>query len=375
MFDNRDFDGWAESYDSDVRESAERYPFAGYEELMDRIAAQVLGYRRADGPVKVLDLGCGTGVLASRLAEAGCSVTGVDFSAEMLAEASRRCGWMKLIRADFSAGLPDGLGDGFDFVTCTYAIHHLSAGGQARLLRECLGVLRPGGAVLVGDVAFETRRELELCRAQAAEEWDSEENYPVAEELRRFFPALEFERISFCAGILRLSPPAGMLDIDSLFSGYDARILRECDIPEAAGICSGNPEYYGYMRSLPSTEALLRDTLAVPEGKGLVDKYFLLIRDEAGPLGLADIISGYPEGATAWIGLFMLRRSAQGKGVGRKMASQLLSGLKAAGFWRAGLAYVKDNPVPSHFWPGIGFEPSRETVLSEYTLITAFKTL
>ena len=71
MFDNRDFDGWAESYDSDVRESAERYPFAGYEELMDRIAAQVLGYRRADGPVKVLDLGCGTGVLASRLAEAG----------------------------------------------------------------------------------------------------------------------------------------------------------------------------------------------------------------------------------------------------------------------------------------------------------------
>lgn len=375
MFDNRDFDGWAGSYDSDVRESAERYPFAGYEELMDRIAAQVLGCRRTDGPVKVLDLGCGTGVLASRLAEAGCSVTGVDFSAEMLAEASRRCGGMKLIRADFSAGLPDGLGDGFDFVTCTYAIHHLSAGGQARLLRECLGVLRPGGAVLVGDVAFETRRELELCRAHAAEEWDSEENYPVAEELRRLFPALEFERISFCAGILRLSPPAGMLDIDSLFSGYDARILRESDIPEAAGICSGNPEYYRYMRSLPSTEALLRDTLAVPEGKGLVDKYFLLIRDEAGPLGLADIISGYPEGATAWIGLFMLRRSAQGKGVGRKMASQLLSGLKAAGFRRAGLAYVKDNPVPSHFWPGIGFEPSRETVLSEYTLITAFKTL
>ena len=241
--------------------------------------------------------------------------------------------------------------------------------------RQTCGVLRPGGAVLAGDVAFETRRELELCRAHAAEEWDSEENYPVAEELRRFFPALEFERISFCAGILRLSPPAGMLDIDSLFSGYDARVLRECDIPEAAGICSGNPEYYGYMRSLPSTEALLRDTLAVPEGKGLVDKYFLLIRDEAGPLGLADIISGYPEGATAWIGLFMLRRSAQGKGVGRKMASQLLSGLKAAGFRRAGLAYVKDNPVPSHFWPGIGFEPSRETVLSEYTLITAFKTL
>ena len=202
MLDNRDFDGWAESYDSDVRESTERYPFAGYEELMDRTAERVLECRRDGGTVKVLDLGCGTGVFASRLAEAGCSVTGVDFSAEMLAEAARRCGGVKLIQADFSAGLPDGLVDGFDFVTCTYAIHHLSAGGQAQLLRECLGVLRPGGAVLVGDVAFETRCELEICRELAAKEWDDEENYPVAEELRRFFPALEFERISFCAGII-----------------------------------------------------------------------------------------------------------------------------------------------------------------------------
>ncbi|HIV21611.1 MAG TPA: methyltransferase domain-containing protein, partial [Candidatus Scatomorpha stercorigallinarum] len=90
MFDNRDFDGWAESYDSDVRESAQRYPFAGYEELMGRIAARMIKKRRG-APVSVLDLGCGTGVLASRLAEAGCAVTGVDFSAEMLAEAARRC--------------------------------------------------------------------------------------------------------------------------------------------------------------------------------------------------------------------------------------------------------------------------------------------
>lgn len=110
MLDNRDFDGWAGSYDSDVRESAQRYPFAGYEELMGRIAARIIEKRRGGAPVSVLDLGCGTGVLASRLAEAGCSVTGVDFSAEMLAEAARRCPSLRPIRADFSAGLPDGLG-------------------------------------------------------------------------------------------------------------------------------------------------------------------------------------------------------------------------------------------------------------------------
>ncbi len=362
MFDNRDFDGWAESYDSDVRESAERYPFAGYEELMDRIAAQVLGCRRADGPVKVLDLGCGTGVLASRLAEAGCAVTGVDFSAEMLAEAARRCPSLRPIRADFSAGLPDGLGGGFDAVTCTYAIHHLSTPQQARLLRECLGVLRPGGEVIVGDVAFETPRDLALCREQAADDWDEDENYPVAVALRAWF--------------LTLAPAARPLDAAALFPGFDARLLRERDVPEALELCRGNGDYYAFMRSEPSAEALLADTLALPPGKGLEDKYFLLLRDEAGPLGLADIISGYPDAGSVWIGLFMLRRSGRGRGLGRRMALSLLEGAKTAGFSRAGLAWVRDNPVPARFWPSLGFVPEgAPRPCGEYELVTAYRAL
>ena len=343
---------------------------------MDRIAAQLLGCRRTDGPVKVLDLGCGTGVLASRLAEAGCTVTGVDFSAEMLAEAARRCPSLRPIRADFSAGLPDGLGGGFDAVTCTYAIHHLSTPQQARLLRECLGVLRPGGEVIVGDVAFETPRDLALCREQAADDWDEDENYPVAEALRAWFPALAFEPIPPCAGILTLAPAARPLDAAALFPGFDARLLRERDVPEALELCRGNGDYYAFMRSEPSAEALLADALALPPGKGLEDKYFLLLHDEAGPLGLADIISGYPDAGTAWIGLFMLRRSGRGRGLGRRMALSLLVGLKAAGFSRAGLAWVRDNPVPARFWPSLGFVPEgAPRPCGEYELVTAYRAL
>ena len=43
-------------------------------------------------PTDVVDLGCGTGSLSVVLAEAGYTVTGIDFSWEMIAAAARQGG-------------------------------------------------------------------------------------------------------------------------------------------------------------------------------------------------------------------------------------------------------------------------------------------
>lgn len=141
MLDNQGFDNWAGSYERDVRDGAGSYPFAGYDGLMARIEGRIC----ASPGARVLDLGCGTGLLAARLAAAGCSVTGLDFSDEMLAEARRRAGGAEFRQWDFSRGLPGDLAGKCDFVTCTYAIHHLSTARKLRLLREALYLLRPAG--------------------------------------------------------------------------------------------------------------------------------------------------------------------------------------------------------------------------------------
>ena len=65
--------------------------------------------------------------------------------------------------------------------------------------------LNEDGCILIGDVAFETRRELEKSRQETGEEWDQDEIYFVAEEMKRTFPELEFEKVSYCSGIFRLS--------------------------------------------------------------------------------------------------------------------------------------------------------------------------
>ena len=99
---------------------------------------------------------------------------------------------------------PELAGREYDCIVATYSLHHLTDGEKVRLLRALRERLRPGGAILIGYVAFESRAALEACRAAAGESWDGEEVYFVADELREALPGSRFEKLSSCAGILTL---------------------------------------------------------------------------------------------------------------------------------------------------------------------------
>lgn len=203
MLNEDGFDRWAEDYDGDTAKSDGEgsYPFAGYQRVLDTIARRVL----VRGTPRVLDLGFGTGTLTERFYRAGCQVFGQDFSPEMLAIARGKMPGAGLYLGDLAQGLaPELAGREYDCIVATYSLHHLTDGEKTAFLRELRGRLRPGGEILVGDVAFETRAELEACRAGAGEAWDEEEVYFVAGELRRDFPGLRFEKLSPCAGVLSL---------------------------------------------------------------------------------------------------------------------------------------------------------------------------
>jgi demethylmenaquinone methyltransferase/2-methoxy-6-polyprenyl-1,4-benzoquinol methylase len=103
------------------------------------------------GPeASVLDVATGTGAVAIELARRyGCSVTGIDQSEEMLAEAARRVTRARLAgRIRFEAGraealpFPDG---SFDALTVTYLLRYVDDPGAT--LAELARVVRPGGIV------------------------------------------------------------------------------------------------------------------------------------------------------------------------------------------------------------------------------------
>ena len=128
----------------------------------------VLGRLERDD--SVLELGCGYGRVALRLAAAGRRVVGIDTSAESLTLARRlagpdsRCEFVEMDALDLA--FPDSAFDGVVCVQngiCAFGVD------QRELLREALRVTRPGGRVLFSTYAERFWPErLEWFESQAA---------------------------------------------------------------------------------------------------------------------------------------------------------------------------------------------------------------
>jgi SAM-dependent methyltransferase len=93
------------------------------------------------GATRVLDVGCGNGLLARRLAADGLDVTALDRSLKR----TERSSGIRFVEEDF-LGHQDAP---FDALVFSASLHHLSPLDQALETAERL--LRPGGSLLVSD--------------------------------------------------------------------------------------------------------------------------------------------------------------------------------------------------------------------------------
>ncbi len=120
----------------------------------DAVEAALLGLLPAGNLGRALDIGTGTGRLLELLAPRLASGLGVDASRAMLALARARLARPGLTHcavrlADmYRLPLPDG---GFDLILLHMVLHH--AEDPAAVLAEAARVLRPGGRLLVVDLA------------------------------------------------------------------------------------------------------------------------------------------------------------------------------------------------------------------------------
>lgn len=204
MLDEKGFDLWADGYDAtvDLSEESDTYPFAGYKKVLGGIFSEILSKKNA----AVLDIGFGTGTLTTKLYENGCSVYGQDFSMRMIELAKEKMPNANLYQGDFSKGLVSELIDcKFDYIIGTYSLHHLTDERKVSFFNELLNHLNDGGKLLIGDVAFNTREELEKCKTEAGDDWDEDEIYFVLNEIRKSFPQATFEQKSFCSGVIAIS--------------------------------------------------------------------------------------------------------------------------------------------------------------------------
>ena len=185
------FDVWSRFYDL---EGVQR---AIYRPVQDAVVAEL----RHSPPSRVLDIGCGTGILSTRLRDEFGEVTvvGCDFSAGMLEQAAQRGREVAWVRGD-ALHLP--LGDGsVDAVVSTESFHWFPDHDAA--LAEFRRVLVAGGRLLVALVnprLASTSRAIERGLGDAA-------SWPTRREMRDRVTAAGFvvvrqQRIVRIAGLI-----------------------------------------------------------------------------------------------------------------------------------------------------------------------------
>jgi ubiquinone/menaquinone biosynthesis C-methylase UbiE len=105
--------------------------------------------RAAEPPgavTRVLDLGCGEGRLAARLAETGAEVTGLDSSREALARARKAHPDLELATPSADGTLPFA-DSSFDALVCVNVLQHVA--DTQLLLSETRRVLVPAGHLAI----------------------------------------------------------------------------------------------------------------------------------------------------------------------------------------------------------------------------------
>ena len=158
------------------------------------------------------------------------------------------------------------------------------------------------------------------------------------------------------------------MNFENIFTQYKARKLTEADVPDILGLYLENAEYFKHCPPRPSRETVKEDMVVLPPAKKAADKYFIGIFDGNFLVAVMDLIDRYPDDRTAFIGLFMVSKSRQRKG--------LSQALRAEGYRRIRLGYTKTNLSAQSFWIKQGFQPTgAEFVRERYTVIEAEKRL
>ncbi len=175
---------WAHLYDNDTLE------VMGY--VGPKVAADMLDFHLESQDSRVLDAGCGTGLVGEILDKLGYeNVDAMDFSADMLSEAEKKEVYRKLYQEDMNGRLAIA-DNSYDATICvgTFTFAHVGPHAFDELVR----VTRPGGHICftIRDGAYqEYGYRTKMLEMEATDKWQlqelREEDYLVKENVTAKF--------------------------------------------------------------------------------------------------------------------------------------------------------------------------------------------
>lgn len=165
------------------------------------------------------------------------------------------------------------------------------------------------------------------------------------------------------------------LDLKTLSTRYAIRKLNFDDVEMILSFCQSNKQYYACCGKSPCTELIRQDLQITPPGIPMEQKYYIGFFENRTLVAIMDLILGYPDSQSIFIGFFMMHIALQGVGIGSSIIAELLNALKDCGFQSCQLGIDQFNPQSNHFWRKNGFEVIREVAQEDGVILVAQKQL
>jgi ribosomal protein S18 acetylase RimI-like enzyme len=135
-------------------------------------------------------------------------------------------------------------------------------------------------------------------------------------------------------------------------AGHAIRVVTREDAPALQALFEQDREYWLVIEGAP-----LRDDEGmqvfeeVPPGFLFEKKHAFLVDD----IAFLDMLEGYPDPQTWWLGLIFLSPSVRNAGLGARLIAALADHVRASGGRALRLAVAEDNPGARRFYDRLGF--------------------
>lgn len=141
------------------------------------------------------------------------------------------------------------------------------------------------------------------------------------------------------------------------------RPLGEKDLPQILALYQSNPAYNALALDGPPTLKICReDMLELPPGRLPEHKLFLGFFEGNCLAAVWDLVLGYPEESTLYLGLLELAKTHQHQGLGSRLVKALIFKAKTTGFTAMRLGCLEQNHLGLAFWKKMGFTEEDRTL-------------
>ena len=165
------------------------------------------------------------------------------------------------------------------------------------------------------------------------------------------------------------------IQIEKLSDAYTIRRLTDADVPMLYAWMLRNDQYFKYCGGSTTPERVRQDLTLCPPGTTPAQKHYVGFFDADTLVAVMDLIDGYPDADTAFIGFFMMNKDLQGQGTGTAIVRDALAALCALGYTAVRLGIDKENPQSNHFWRKNGFTVLREAAQERGIVLLAERRL